>query len=103
MHLFSDLYIGYKIKDIGEVIYSLKRNIPMEGIYCLVLCEGKRMEIISLPQLCKGVFSTSEGMVVGVAASKKESRAILCQMLEEGMNPLDMGKWFMEDTDEVVC
>lgn len=103
MQLFSDLYIGYDVKNIGEVIYSLKRNLPMAGIYCLVLCEGHRMEIISLVQLTKGVFSTSKGMVVGIGASRKEARAILCQMLEEGMNPLDMGKWFEGDCNEVVC
>lgn len=103
MNLFSDVYIGYKVKDIGEVLYSIKRNLPMDGIYCLVLCDGCRMEIISLQQLCKGVFSTSEGMIVGIANGKKEARAILCQMLEEGMNPLDMGKWFEGEKNEVVC
>ncbi len=94
MELFSDLYVSDEVENIGEVVYSLKNNLPMDGLYCLMLCEGSRMEIISTRELFKGRFRTTNGMVVGVAYGKKRAKLLFCQIIAEGMNPLDMGKWF---------
>ena len=48
MQCIDDLYVGASVSDLGTVLYSLRRNIPMIRVYCIFwFANNHRMVLLS--------------------------------------------------------
>lgn len=48
MQLIENLFVGESVGNLGTVVYSLKRDIPVFRLYCLVyFADRNRIEILS--------------------------------------------------------
>ncbi len=84
MQCIDDLYVGASVSDLGTVLYSLRRNIPMIRVYCIVWFANKnRMVLLSSKELFSGRYDKQNPIIAGVAMGKQESIDVLCYMLEE--------------------
>lgn len=106
MHLAKDLFVAENVSDLETVVYTLRRNIPMPRLYCVLFnSEKNRYELISSWELCRGRFPSTNGVVVGVAMGKQETYDLVAYMIEEilseGKDLLNPRTWIEGVTDEV--
>jgi len=104
--LAEELFVAENIKDLETVVYSIKKNIPMPRLYCILFRTLKnRYEIISSWQLCKESFPLHDGVVVGVANGKQEAYSLMAFLVEEAFQGkkdlLNPQTWIARNTDEL--
>lgn len=75
MNFISELFVGGSVVDLGTIVYSLKRNIPVQNLYCICLfLDGKsHMEIIPSKGLCHTRYKNKKFKVAGVAYGMAEA------------------------------
>ena len=106
MEIAEELFVAENINDLETMVYSLRKNIPMPRLYCILFRALKnRYEIISSWQLCKGSFPMQDGVVVGVANGKQEAYSLLAFLVEEALQGqkdlLNPQTWIARNTDEL--
>ena len=94
MELIENLFVAENVTDLETVIYSLRRNIPVLRLYCIVLFEDRnRLEIISSRELFHKRYTDRPAKIAGIAMGKREAFDLLCFMaedaIEQGRNPAD--------------
>ena len=48
MRIAEELYVAKNIENLGTIVYSLRRDIPVFRLYCLVVrTKRARLEIVS--------------------------------------------------------
>ncbi|WP_313526910.1 hypothetical protein [Anaerotignum sp.] len=86
MQLADDLFVAENVTDLETVVYALRRNIPMPRLYCIFYNPDKnRYEITSSWELCRGRFSQSSALIVGVANGRREAYDLVVFMIEEAL------------------
>lgn len=103
VRLAEELYVAKNIDNLGTIVYSLRRDIPVFRLYCLVVRpERARLEILSSKHLFGSHYAKQDGYIVGVAMGYQEAVDLLCfiasQAVAEGMDPRRPISWF--DTKE---
>lgn len=98
MQLIENLFVGESVGNLGTVVYSLKRDIPVFRLYCLVnFADRNRMEILSSKELFTKKYRSRKGIIAGVAMGRHEAVDLLCYMLEEaakaGRDLTDPSAW----------
>lgn len=75
MEFIEDIFIGGSINELGTIIYSLKKNVPVLNIYCLCIkTEGKNLlEIMTSWELLKNKNENKKYIVIGIANGKMEA------------------------------
>lgn len=86
MNFIENLFVAGNVADLEIVVYSLRRNIPVLHLYCIVLFEDKnRLEILSSRELFRGRNKNRPGQIVGVAMGKREAYELLVFMTEDAV------------------
>ena len=86
MNLAEELFVAENISDLETVVYSLKHDIPMPRLYCILfLFERNRYEIMSSWQLCKGRFPIRDNIIIGIANGRRETYDLMAYILEEAV------------------
>lgn len=84
MQLAENLFVADNVTDLETVVYSLKQNIPMPRLYCILfISEKKRYEMASSWELCRGRFQSKDGVIVGVANGKRKGMDLIAYLIEE--------------------
>ena len=105
MEFAEELYVGETVEALGTIVYSLRREIPIFRLYCIVLfCDKDRMEIISSKELFTKKYEHRQKILVGVAMGRQEAISLFAFMLEdalkEGKNPASPSSWFPKKCKE---
>ena len=88
MQLIENLFVGESVGNLGTVVYSLKRDIPVFRLYCLVyFADRNRMEILSSKELFTKKYRSRKGIIAGVAMGRHEAVDLLCYMLKRRQKP----------------
>lgn len=84
MDFTEDLYVGATVEDLGTVVYSLRRRIPVPRLYCIVFFPHRnRLEILSSRELFTPKYQEKNGIIAGVAMGRKEAVDLFCYMAEQ--------------------
>ncbi len=84
MQCIEDLYVGQSVSDLGTVLYSLRRNIPVIRLYCIAWFPAQnRMVLLSTKELFCGRYDKQNPIIAGIAMGKQECIDVLCYMLEQ--------------------
>ena len=52
MELIENLFVGGNVSDLETIVYSLRREVPVLRLYCIVYFEDKnRLELLSSHEL----------------------------------------------------
>lgn len=94
MKLIDNLFVAGNVKDLETVIYSLRRNIPVLHLYCIVLFEDRnRLEIMASRDLFHERYKDRPAKIVGIAMGRRAAYDLLAFMTEDavqnGRNPAD--------------
>lgn len=94
MEIIDNLFVAGNVTNLETVVYSLRRNIPVLRLYCIVLFTDKnRLEILSSRELFLERNQKRRGKIVGIAMGRAEAIDLLVFMAEEaakqGRNPGD--------------
>lgn len=100
MEMAEELYVGADVENLGTVVYSLRRQIPVVRLYCIVwFYEKKRLEIMSSHELFTPKNKCRQGMIAGVAMGRKEAvdlfRYMAQQAAAEGRDMTRPDTWFL--------
>lgn len=102
MQIIDSLFIYKNIKDLSTVVYSLKRDIPIINLYCVVYHTSlNSMELIPTFFLfSKRLQKTygKDGLIIGVAYGKAQGMKLISHIIEDciknGRNILVKTEWF---------
>lgn len=99
MRLAEELYVAENIEQLGTIVYSLRRDIPVFRLYCLVVRPARgRLEIVSSHHLFASQYAKKDGCIVGVAMGYREAVDLLCfiarQAMAEGRDVSCPVSWF---------
>lgn len=74
MELIPELFVGGSVKDVSTIVYSLKRDIPVQGLYCICLfLDGNtHMELMSSHEICNKRYARRKFKVAGIAYGKAQ-------------------------------
>ncbi len=94
MELIEHLFVAENVTDLETVVYSLRRDIPVLHLYCIVLFEDRnRIEVLSSHELFRQRNRNRPGKIAGIAMGRAEAVDLLVFMAEEaaknGRNPGD--------------
>ncbi len=106
MDFLEELYVGESVENLGTVIYSLKRGIPVFRLYCIVLfCDRNRMEILSSTELLTKKYENRKKILLGVAMGRREAYTLLAYMAEDvakaGKDLTNPAFWFTKQKEGV--
>lgn len=92
MELIENLFVGGNVTDLETIVYSLRRNIPVLHLYCIVYFEDKdRLELLSSHELFHAGNKNRPAKIAGIAMGRAETVDLLLYMAqkaqEEGRNP----------------
>ena len=94
MRLIENLFAAGNVTEPETVVYSLRRDIPVLHLYCIVLFEDRnRLEILSSKDLFQERNKNRPAVIAGVAMGKREAYDLLRFMAEDavenGRDPAD--------------
>lgn len=100
MEFIDEIFVGESIQDLGTIIYSLRRKIPVFQIYCICLFDSprKRIEILSSRALFSPHNQNRRCVIAGIAGGKKEAEDLFIYMVQ---NSIETGKSILE-VDELI-
>ena len=98
MEMIEDVFVSGGVTDLETVVYSLRRNIPVLRIYCVVYFADKnRLEMMSSHELFRKRNQNRPAKIAGIAAGRAEALDLLAYMaqtaLENGRDISDAGEW----------
>lgn len=107
MRIAEELYVAKNIENLGTIVYSLRRDIPVFRLYCLVVrTKRARLEIVSSKYLFQTKYANyakTDGCIVGVAMGYQEALELLCfivrQAVAEGHDLRAPISWFDIECD----
>ncbi len=104
MRLHESLFVSENIQNIGTIVYSLRRNIPVLRLYCIVwFAASARMEILSSKELFTQKHQNKDGMIVGIAMGQMQALDLLRHMAQtaiiEGRDVTNVAQWFAENNN----
>lgn len=99
LRLHESLFVSENIQNIGTIVYSIRRNIPVLRLYCIVwFASSARLEILSSKELFTPKHQKRDGLVVGIAMGQRESFDLLRHMaqtaLTDGRDITNVSQWF---------
>ena len=99
MELIEDLFVGSNVTDLETILYSLRREIPVLHLYCIVYFEDKnRLELLSSHELFHARNRNRPAQIAGIAMGREETVDLLLFMAEkaqeEGKNPANPKELF---------
>ena len=92
MELIENLFVGGNVSDLETIVYSLRREVPVLRLYCIVYFEDKnRLELLSSHELFHTRNKNRPAKIAGIAMGREETVDLLLFMAgkaqEEGRNP----------------
>lgn len=99
MRLHESLFVSENIENIGTIVYSLRRNIPVLRLYCIVwFASHAQLEILSSKELFTPKYQKKDGLIVGIAMGQREAFDLVRYMaqtaIQEGREVTDVAQWF---------
>ena len=71
MELIDNLFVADNVTNLETVIYSLRRDIPVLRLYCIVyFADRNRLEILSSRELFTPRYKGRQGVIAGIANEK---------------------------------
>lgn len=92
MELIENLFVGGNVTDLETIVYSLRREVPVLRLYCIVYFEDKnRLELLSSHELFHTRNKNRPAKIAGIAMGREKTVDLLLFMAkraqEEGRNP----------------
>lgn len=105
MRLLEDLFVGAGVTDLETVVYSLRRQIPVLRLWCVVFFEDRqRMELLSSAELFRPRNAARPAIIAGVAMGRREAMELTAFMAAEaqkhGRSGADPKQWMETDGEE---
>lgn len=105
MELIEDLFVGGNVTDLETIIYSLRREIPVLHLYCIVYFEDKnRLELLSSHELFRERNKSRPAKITGIAMGRAETVDLLLFMAEQaqaaGRNPANPKDLFAAEQEK---
>ena len=86
MKLIENLFVAGNVTDLETVVYSLRRDIPVLGLTCIVLFEDRnRLEILSGRDLFHERYKDRPAVIAGIAMGRREAYDLLAYMAEDAV------------------
>ncbi len=84
MELIDNLFVADNVTNLETVIYSLRRDIPVLRLYCIVyFADRNRLEILSSRELFTPRYKGRQGVIAGIAMGRAEAVDMLLFMAKE--------------------
>lgn len=84
MELIDNLFVAENVANLETVIYSLRRDIPVLRLYCIVyFADRNRLEILSSRELFTPRYKGRKGVIAGIAMGRAEAVDMLLCMARE--------------------
>lgn len=84
MELIDNLFVAENVSNLETVIYSLRRDIPVLRLYCIVyFADRNRLEILSSRELFTPRYKGRRGVIAGIAMGRAEAVDMLLTMARE--------------------
>lgn len=104
MEFLEELYVGETVENIGTIVYSLRREIPVFRLYCIVLfCDRNRIEILSSKELFTKKNKNRQKILTGIAMGRQEAISLFAFMLENmaktGKDLTNPSAWFVKSKE----
>lgn len=106
MEFLEELYVGETVESLGTIVYSLRREIPIFRLYCIVLfCDRNRIEILSSKELFTKKYKNRQKILIGVAMGKREAISLFTFMMKDiakqGKDLTSPAAWFAKSEEGV--
>ncbi len=86
MKLIENLFVAGNVTELETVVYSLRRDIPVFHLYCIVLFEDKnRLEILASRDLFHERNKNRPAKIAGIAMGRREAYDLLAYMTEDAV------------------
>ena len=86
MKLIDNLFVAGNVKELETVVYSLRRDIPVLHLHCIVLFEDRnRLEILSSRDLFHERNKNRPAQIAGIAMGRREAYDLLAFMTEDAV------------------
>lgn len=84
MEIIDEPFVGGSIEDVSTVLYSIKRGIPVAGLFCICFFmeKGGQLQILSSTELFSPRNKKKHIIVAGVAQGRREAQDLLLFLLE---------------------
>lgn len=74
MELIENLFVGGNVSDLETIVYSLRREVPVLRLYCIVYFEDKnRLELLSSHELFHTRNKNRPAKIAGIAMGREET------------------------------
>lgn len=85
MQFIESLYIDGRLKDLGTIVYALKREIPVFAVYCICMRHGGpyQLEILSAGELLQTRNKEREYIIAGLAKDLKGALDLVAYIVED--------------------
>ena len=86
MELIENLFVAGNVTSPEAVVSRLRRDIPVDRLYCIVFfADKKRLEILSSRELFSGRYEGRPAKAAGIAMGRAEAVRLLAFMAEEAL------------------
>ncbi len=86
MKLIENLFVAGNVTELETVVYSLRRDIPIFRLTCIVLFEDKnRLEILYSRNLFHERYKDRPAVIAGIAMGRRAAYDLLAHMTEEAL------------------
>lgn len=73
MELIENLFVGGNVSDLEIIVYSLRREVPVLRLYCIVYFEDKnRLELLSSHELFHTRNKNRPAKIAGIAMAERK-------------------------------
>ena len=73
MELIENLFVGGNVTDLETIVYSLRREVPVLRLYCIVYFEDKnRLELLSSHELFHTRNKNRPAKIAGIAMAGRK-------------------------------
>lgn len=101
MRFIENVFVSDSIEDINTVVYSLKRDIPLLGIYVICTDESGKCEIMPSAEFLGRFGKSEEKTVCGLASGKRAAYSLFADMIsygeKQGWKADDFGKNILKE------
>ena len=104
MELIENLFVGGNVSDLETIVYSLRREVPVLRLYCIVYFEDKnRLERLSSHELFHTRNKNRPAKIAGIAMGREETVDLLLFMAEKAQEVTGVpGSGKSEFVDEIA-
>lgn len=101
MNIIENVFVSNNVDDVGTVIYSLKRKIPVFNVFCICVNFSSKntFEVLSTKELFHKRNIEKDYYIAGIAMGKYDAYVLIKEIFQYG----EENNCNHKDFKKVVC